>query len=199
MNKLLLTVAAAGLAALAAPASATTVMGTLTGCAGAPISPSADKCVGYYDDNQFSQTNVTQQQDAINLLLGVTGTTIDWNALKDAGKVVSGSDVNALNALLATAGGQVILGIHWGNVPDAPANQYGNVSAFYLWNNVALGSIKLTDTGGYSNAVLYRSTAVPPAVPEPATWALMLVGFGAVGASLRQRRRFTARTLLQAA
>ena len=28
-----------------------------------------------------------------------------------------------------------------------------------------------------------------PAVPEPATWALMIVGFGAIGASLRSRRR----------
>ena len=25
-------------------------------------------------------------------------------------------------------------------------------------------------------------------VPEPATWALMILGFGAVGATLRQRR-----------
>lgn len=28
-----------------------------------------------------------------------------------------------------------------------------------------------------------------PAVPEPATWALMLFGFGAIGASMRVRRR----------
>ena len=32
----------------------------------------------------------------------------------------------------------------------------------------------------------------PAAVPEPATWALMIAGFGLAGASLRQRRRFTA-------
>lgn len=33
----------------------------------------------------------------------------------------------------------------------------------------------------------FTGTAV---VPEPATWAMMIVGFGAVGASLRGRRRF---------
>ena len=35
------------------------------------------------------------------------------------------------------------------------------------------------------------------AVPEPATWAMMLIGFGAMGVSLRRRRR--AQTMLQAA
>ena len=29
----------------------------------------------------------------------------------------------------------------------------------------------------------------PPVVPEPATWAMMLIGFGAVGFTLRRRRR----------
>lgn len=33
--------------------------------------------------------------------------------------------------------------------------------------------------------------AVPGAVPEPASWGLMLIGFGAMGASLRSRRRTT--------
>ena len=40
-------------------------------------------------------------------------------------------------------------------------------------------------------------TAVNGAVPEPATWAMMLMGFGAMGVLLRRRRR--TQTLLQAA
>jgi hypothetical protein len=31
----------------------------------------------------------------------------------------------------------------------------------------------------------------PPAVPEPATWAMMLLGFGGIGAVMRRRRRLT--------
>lgn len=40
-------------------------------------------------------------------------------------------------------------------------------------------------------------TFIPTAVPEPGTWAMMLLGFGAVGVSMRRRRRSTA--MLQAA
>ncbi|HEV2594372.1 MAG TPA: FxDxF family PEP-CTERM protein [Sphingomicrobium sp.] len=34
-----------------------------------------------------------------------------------------------------------------------------------------------------------QGTLVPRAVPEPATWAMMLLGFGAIGFSMRRRRR----------
>lgn len=182
MKKIVLAFCATAAVTLASPAMATEVVSApIVGCDTAPLDPTADKCAGFYDKNQFSEANVGQQQDAINLLLGNSSYTVDWTALKNAGLVVSGSDVGALNKLLASAGGQVILGFHWGDVPGT----YGNVSAFYLWNNVTPGSIQLTDTHGYSNAVLYRSTA---AVPEPATWAMMLLGFGAIGMASRRRR-----------
>jgi hypothetical protein len=34
------------------------------------------------------------------------------------------------------------------------------------------------------------------AVPEPQTWAMMLAGFGVVGATLRRRRKPAARSLV---
>jgi hypothetical protein len=34
-----------------------------------------------------------------------------------------------------------------------------------------------------------------PAVPEPATWAMLLIGFGAVGATLRSRKTNNGRRL----
>jgi hypothetical protein len=187
MKKIVLALCASAAVGLSTPAMATIEVSapTAVGCASGPLAPPADKCAGYYDNNQFSNSNVGAQQSAIDLLLGAGNYTVNWNALVNAGLVVSGSDLTALNNLLATAGGQVVLGLHWGNVPgDA-----GNVSAFYLWNNATTGSIHLTNTQGYSNAVLYRS--VPAGVPEPATWAMMLVGFAGIGMAMRRGRRAT--------
>ena len=42
---------------------------------------------------------------------------------------------------------------------------------------------------GLPPVALLDNVSVTAAVPEPATWGMMIVGFGAVGASLRSRRR----------
>lgn len=43
-------------------------------------------------------------------------------------------------------------------------------------------------TNGASSAI-GRQTTPPPSVPEPATWAMMLFGFGAAGMLMRRNRR----------
>lgn len=42
---------------------------------------------------------------------------------------------------------------------------------------------------GYNDGFKIASITVAPAVPEPATWAMMIVGFGAVGFALRSAKR----------
>jgi len=56
---------------------------------------------------------------------------------------------------------------------------YGCNSAGFAHNGCGLGE------------VAFRSTALAPVgvVPEPATWAMMILGFGGVGATLRRRRQ----------
>jgi len=45
-------------------------------------------------------------------------------------------------------------------------------------------------TGGVNEGILLDAVSVQP-VPEPATWAMMLLGFGAVGFQMRRRRPAT--------
>ena len=66
---------------------------------------------------------------------------------------------------------------------------FGNNPGFY--SDLSTNG-DITDTGGTGIDVLaYAQAGLPVAgtVPEPAAWALMLVGFGSMGALLRARRR----------
>ena len=44
-------------------------------------------------------------------------------------------------------------------------------------------------TGGINEGVFLDAVSVQAAVPEPATWAMMLLGFGAIGGAMRASRR----------
>lgn len=48
-------------------------------------------------------------------------------------------------------------------------------------------------SGFLKSVKIYDTATAPLGVPEPATWALMLLGFGAVGAGMRRRQRISVR------
>lgn len=60
------------------------------------------------------------------------------------------------------------------------------IYGFAYTTNTILNSVGFNLTPG---ATITATTAIPAAVPEPATWLMMLVGFGAVGAVMRRGRR----------
>ena len=73
-----------------------------------------------------------------------------------------------------TSGGDAFAAQHYGSA----SNPLGN-EAYY------------TPTGSYAdadNANLAWRLSIAAGAPEPASWAMMIVGFGAVGAALRRRR-----------
>jgi len=150
--------------------------------------PDASDCAGYYTGNLIngSPTDLQNQADAIALLDGDfefdTSTWADVEATKVL--TLTGPDGNQID-FGTTLFGQTIIGAHFGNV----AGPAGNVSVFWLFDFGTEGAdfVTLDDIQGFSNAVLY-TTGTPP-VPEPGTWAMMLLGFGATGFAMRRSRR----------
>jgi hypothetical protein len=73
--------------------------------------------------------------------------------------------------------------------PNAP--QSGQDAGFAIWDNGG-GNFQtfFASKGTVDAQQLFGSgTAVGGAVPEPASWAVMLVGFGGLGVAMRSRRK----------
>jgi hypothetical protein len=69
--------------------------------------------------------------------------------------------------------------------------QADTFALFYDAAAITSGSVALSDyfpnNPGYSH-ITFFNTGSTGAVPEPATWAMMLLGFGFVGAAMRRRQ-----------
>lgn len=70
---------------------------------------------------------------------------------------------------------------------DANSFIEGNNLALFSGRDNALGQIVPTDTRGAGEANL-NGLQLAVGVPEPATWAMMIVGIGGVGGAMRRRR-----------
>jgi hypothetical protein len=81
-------------------------------------------------------------------------------------------------------------GSFWGFITDAPFTSVQLVKGTQVGNEnderYNLDDLRLALPGG----------SVTPAVPEPASWALMVIGFGFLGALLRRRESKGARLRL---
>ena len=172
-------------------------------------------CQGYYGGNLITGTTgsatTADQLAIINLLLNGTAATNDSTPTNNTGAynppylnldydTVLGALANlngtaTLNFGSLNMTGLVILGAHFGNNIDSDVN---NVTAFWLIDlgSTVTNTITLSDGAGSSNAQIFA--AGTPGVPEPATWAMMLMGFGGIGMAMRRSRRRNA-ALMQVA
>jgi PEP-CTERM motif len=183
-----------GAVGLASPAAAVVPVDH-NNCGGSLSLPTPDAadCSGYYSGNVLngSADDVAAQQNAVSELGGSFDG--DWTALVNAGDVITSlTNTNELN-FGTTLFGDVIIGAHFGNITDPLVNpdnngRTGNVSVFWLFHLLTpTDHISLDNTQGFSNAALYQNGT--PGVPEPATWAMMLLGFGAAGVAMRRSRK----------
>lgn len=153
----------------------------LAACGLNDIKPTAQACVGFESGNVLSnnKSDVAAQTAALKTL------GLDWSGTMLA-KVTNLNSATTIDFGTALKGISYIA-VHYGNGVGGP----GNGTAFYrLDAGASLSSITLGYTSASSNAVLY-ATNVGAAVPEPATWALMVLGFGLAGYAVRRAGRTT--------
>ena len=144
-------------------------------------------CSGFFDGNLTAEDGPKLAQ-ALNIVddLDPLATSlidkIEWS---------NGQDANIIN-FDTPLSGQTLIGIHFGG-----GNTGYNGTAFWLLDlsdNTDTISWASNVQMGVSNAGLYltggpRENPDPQgAVPEPSTWAMMLLGFGAIGVGMRRRR-----------
>lgn len=93
----------------------------------------------------------------------------------------SSPSVDFTSAVLTGAGGPYAL-----NPVATGATEFWNRENLFL----DAGQYTLTISGeNRDTGVLEGSITIEQAVPEPATWAMMLFGFGAIGFAMRRRRK----------
>ncbi|MBU1377276.1 MAG: PEPxxWA-CTERM sorting domain-containing protein [Alphaproteobacteria bacterium] len=75
----------------------------------------------------------------------------------------------------------------WGGTPASPGgNRDMGFRVYYDFGGAHVSSIDFTSTG--QDAFEFDGLAGQVGVPEPGTWALMILGFGGAGAMLRRRK-----------
>ncbi|HJP69050.1 MAG TPA: PEPxxWA-CTERM sorting domain-containing protein [Sphingomicrobium sp.] len=187
-----LKIALAGAAiAAATPACAVTVISspaaTTSLCSDFTFSVADTECAGGYTGNLIQGTLQAPGPAAVTALGGSSSTYL-------ATQVFSGSNT-VLDFGMALSG-PVIIGIHYGAAGDGT-----EATSFFLFNfttptsTLTVNSRDDTNTPfGLSNAALFMDGPVP----EPATWAMMLLGFAGIGIAVRRSRR-TSEDLMQLA
>ena len=96
--------------------------------------------------------------------------------------------------LSITAGGYGTIFVAGATSPSSGTFN-GEANGFASTPLVATGSnitgFRLEGDPGYITSITFGSLVAP--TPEPATWAMMILGFGAVGTALRRRQKITTR------
>ena len=199
MKRLVLNASLAALAAFAAvPASAAVTICTTPNCAGAnnnvnlPNVTSAETITGtftggtlVFDGNELLDSNangvarVGAVVDPINSFLILTSSTLlsalEFNlSAATSGNVqflLQGGSLDGQSIFAVSENGQNKFGLSGGTFTGVTIN-FGN----------------LVNNGATIQDIRQVSVNAASAVPEPTTWAMMLVGFGAVGYSMRSRK-----------
>jgi hypothetical protein len=167
-------------------------------CLNTDISPTALACSGFVAGNILSGNSgdVSAQQTALaGLGLAWDGNFSNVSKISSLGGLTTANFSTAEQNPISRLYGDTWIGLHFGN----GAGLGGQATAFYKFNAglAGLQSFLLNITQGSSGAVVYKTGAASPppppppqppgGVPEPASWAMLIAGFGLTGAAMRRR------------
>jgi hypothetical protein len=158
--------------------------GSCTGVISVASPSTVDSCIGWYTGNVLNTPGNASINDALTQL-GYSGPAIVFANLP-AANILAGLGGSSTIDFGQVLNGTVFVGLHFGG--SAPGDA-GNNTAFFKIDASNLDTIQINpvDAIGSSNAVLL--TVIPAGVPEPATWALMLLGFGGIGFAMRRQKQ----------
>ena len=198
MHKLFIAAAGAALFA-AAPSYAATTIIPQDNAAPGPIldftggTATATFTASYMVDNtSFTDSFFFRLDQAAMLTAGQLTTNAGGNSAPFRGDL----DINVVDLL---SGASTVFSFTKSTSPSGTdKNETFTVPASFLNQTFAAGAYSLrlsgfadnvgtgNDVGTYNGSLTFASVT-NSAVPEPTTWAMMLVGFGAVGYSMRRR------------
>jgi PEP-CTERM motif-containing protein len=130
--------------------------------------------LSFIDGTSFSGLNVTTPPTGIALRIEDAGSSVERLFFTESGGI--GSDGGPFGGALDFLNGGQALSFE-------PSGSGGN----FLYGE---GGFIGGGEGGLAGR--YLALSAVPGVPEPSTWATMLIGFGAIGAASRRRRRNSA-------
>jgi Domain of unknown function (DUF4394)/PEP-CTERM motif len=143
-------------------------------------------------------TSITNASGGMINLLGTAYTNSVPGGPAPASTVIYGIDSvtdslmtsAAPNGGVYTAVGSLGVGLTNNNligfdISGATGIAYLNIDSAFYTVNLATGATRFVDTIGSGPLIGFTATG---AVPEPATWGMMIVGFGIVGSTLRRRQ-----------
>lgn len=142
-------------------------------------------CYGRYSGNVMNQPNIGVINTALDNL-GYTGPDVTFAAF-DATKINFSGEANSVINFPGVFNGTLYFGLKVGN--GGPQG-VGRTTTFYKINAVNLDHFRFAPSGASSGG--FFLVPAPP-IPEPATWAMLILGFGAVGGAMRSasKRRAT--------
>jgi hypothetical protein len=169
MRKMVIAMAGAAALAISSAAGAQVTLDNCTMVCDGPTTLGSETTIGFTESG-LNAPSFIESLMFTNDLAGVYALTLD----------TSSTGIDFTSAVLTGPGGPYNLIEEF----DNGVSEFWNLSSLYL----EAGQYTLTINGDNRSTGSLGGTVTINAVPEPGTWAMMLLGFGAAGYAMRRRR-----------